>query len=116
MLQEYKSIIVKSAYNGHDRFFYFIYPGVALIVLSLVFPIVLKPLQIPWMIFAVILGWIMTRIILTLVFYLAITPVRFIAHIFGKKFLDKKWCDSSQTAWNYRKPKKFTKEDYEKQF
>jgi hypothetical protein len=103
-------------YYEKDHYSYFLYAGLTLAVLGLIFPAVLKPLQIPWMIVAVLIGWIMTRVILTLLFYLALTPVRLIARVFGKEFLDKKWCDSSGTNWNYRKPKEFKKVDYERQF
>jgi hypothetical protein len=103
-------------YYGKTTYPYFIYPAAALIILGVTIPQVLKPLQVPWMILATLMGWVMTRVILTLLFYVGITPIRFIARIFGKEFLDKKWRTSSSTNWNYRKPKEFNKEDYERQF
>ena len=45
------------------------------------------------MIFAAILGWIMTRVILSLVFYLIMTPIGLITRLLGEDFLKlkKKW-------------------------
>ena len=40
--------------------------GILLIVLSFAAPVVLKPLNKIWMTFAIILGWVMTRVILTI--------------------------------------------------
>ena len=42
------------------------------------------------MTFAVILGWFMTRLILSILFYIIITPIGLIARIIGKDFLNTK--------------------------
>ena len=41
--------------------------------LGIILPVLLKPAYLVWMTFAVILGWVMTRVILSIVFYLIIT-------------------------------------------
>jgi hypothetical protein len=68
------------------------------------------------MVIAVILGWIMTRVILSLLFYVVITPISFFSRLFGNEFLDLKWDKSKVTYWNYRNTKQRNNEDYEKQF
>ena len=55
--------------------------------LGLTIPVVLKPFYFVWMTFAAILGYIMTRVILGLVFYLIITPIGLITRIIGEDFL-----------------------------
>lgn len=40
-----------------------------------------------WMIFSLILGWFVSRIILTILFYLIITPIGIVTKILGKDFL-----------------------------
>lgn len=60
-------------------------------ILALLIPHALKPIYTVWMSFALILGWINTRIILALVFYIVITPTRLIMLLFaGKTFSQKK--------------------------
>ena len=59
----------------------------AFIGLGLILPILLKPIYFIWMVFAAILGWIMTRVILSLVFYLIITPIGLITKMIGEDFL-----------------------------
>jgi hypothetical protein len=83
--------------------------------LGLILPIFLKPIYFVWMTFAAILGWIMTRVILSLVFYLIITPIGLITKIIGEDFLalKKKNYDS---YWNYRDSAEELNQDYEKQF
>lgn len=62
-----------------------------LCILALLIPQTLKPIYIVWMYFALVLGWINTRIILALIFYVIFTGMRLIAVVFfGKRFLKKK--------------------------
>jgi Saxitoxin biosynthesis operon protein SxtJ len=98
---------------------YYLYFGVAgliLIVVGILFPIVLKPLNKIWMSLAVVLGWFSSRIILTIVFYLVLTPISIIAKISGKKFLDLKFKLGSETYWIKREIKKPDQSSYEKQY
>jgi len=93
----------------------FIYVAVPLIGFGLIIPIILKPIYIVWMVFAIILGWIMTRLILSLLFYLIITPIGIVLKISGKQFLKLKITDQ-KSHWNYRNSKIEASQDYEKQF
>jgi len=68
------------------------------------------------MIFATILGWLMTRLILSLVFYLILTPIGLILRIFRKQFLELEWNKTDSTYWNYRSTDVLETEKYEKQF
>jgi len=90
--------------------------GVLLSVLGIVIPVVLKPIYWIWMIFATILGWVMTRVILSLLFYVIFTPISLIPRLFGKQFLELKWNRTNRTYWNYRSEGVVEKERYEKQF
>ena len=83
--------------------------------LGLIIPVVLKPLYFVWMTFAAILGWVMTRVILSLVFYLIITPIGLLTKLLGEDFLALKRGDSD-SYWNYRDSAEELNQDYEKQF
>ena len=87
--------------------------GVSFVLLGFIIPSILKPIYIIWMTFATILGWIMTRVILTVLFYLIVTPIGLIARIFGVKFLDLSWNDNVKSYWNKREG---SVSDIEKQF
>lgn len=90
--------------------------GVLLSVLGIVIPVVLKPIYWIWMIFATILGWVMTRVILSLLFYVIFTPISLFPRLFGKQFLELKWNRTNRTYWNYRSEGVVEKERYKKQF
>ena len=76
----------------------------------------LKPIYLIWMTFATILGWLMTRVILSLIFYLILTPIGLIRRLFGKQFIELRWNKTDSTYWNYRSMHVLEKEKYEKQF
>ena len=98
-----------------ESFQIFLTIGAVLCVFSVVIPVILKPIYWIWMIFATILGWIMTRVILSILFYVIITPIGLISRLFGKQFLELKWNEKNSTYWNYRSDK-LDKRSYEKQF
>ncbi len=90
--------------------------GAAFILAGLLFPVLLKPFNKVWMALAIVLGWIMTRVILSILFYVGLTGVRFIAMIFNKKFLNLKIDHSADSYWEKREQKPFDPTTYERQF
>ena len=78
-------------------------------------PVILKPLFFVWMVFAAILGWVMTRIILSLLFYFIVSPIGIILKLFNKDFLNLN-NQRNDSYWNYRDSKIGQNQDYEKQF
>lgn len=90
--------------------------GIILFAFGITIPVLLKPVYLVWMIFATILGWLMTRVILSLLFYVIFTPIGLISRLFRKQFLELRWDRSQDTYWNYRATKHVKKEGYEKQF
>jgi len=83
--------------------------------LGFIIPLILKPFYFVWMTFAAILGWVMTRLILSLVFYLIITPIGLLTRLLGEDFLALKKI-KSDSYWNYRDSSEELNQNYEKQF
>ena len=71
---------------------------------GLFFPYALKPFYKVWMAFALLLGLIMTRFILTLTFFLIITPMGFVLRKLGKDLLDEKINKDATTYWRKHEP------------
>jgi len=103
-------------WEGKESFQLFLTVGVVLCVVGIAIPIILKPIYWIWMIFATILGWIMTRVILSLLFFIILTPIGLISRLFGKQFLELKYNKNLNTYWNYREIEQIKRENYEKQF
>ncbi|KIX15639.1 hypothetical protein X474_03070 [Dethiosulfatarculus sandiegensis] len=69
--------------------------------MGLLLPRVLKPLYLVWMSLASVLGYFVSRIILTILYFLVITPIGLFMRLLGKDILDKKM-DSKQSYWHRR--------------
>ena len=65
---------------------------------------------------AVVMNFIMTKIIMAVIFYLILTPTGFIASLTGKKFLDMKIDKNAKSYWITREKTQKVKSDYERQF
>ena len=98
-----------------DSFIYFFSIGSILIILGGITPVILKPFYKIWMIFAVIIGWIMTRVILSVLFFSIITTIGIFTRLIGKDFLNLK-SKNNESYWNIRNKEYELNQDYEKQF
>jgi len=90
--------------------------GIFLIFVTISIPVVLKPVYKIWMIFSIILGWFMTRLILSFLFYIIFTAIGLISRVFRKKFLELSWDKSKNSYWNFRTNEYIQKENCENQF
>jgi uncharacterized membrane protein len=52
-----------------------------------------------WMKFAEVLSWVSTRVILTVFFYLILTPYAAFLRLIGKAPMDLSWKDGRKTFW-----------------
>jgi len=95
---------------------YFAIIGGFLILAGIIYPKILKLLNKVWMSLAIVLGFIMSRVILTVLFYLVLTPISFLAKLVGKKFMVLKYNKSANTYWEKRTIIHKKQIDYERQF
>ncbi|OGQ42164.1 MAG: hypothetical protein A3I70_05855 [Deltaproteobacteria bacterium RIFCSPLOWO2_02_FULL_44_34] len=76
----------------------------------------LKQIYRLWIKFGLILSFISTRILLTLLFYLIITPLGLIGKLFDKQFLNLKRSQDQKSYWVLRTMKILDSQTYERQF
>lgn len=86
--------------------------GILLILFGLLLPKALNGFHRLWMSIAIILGSIVSRILLVMIFYCILTPVALIARWTGKKFLHEVNGRTGRTYWVVRE--KQHKIDYER--
>lgn len=103
-------------WSGKSLYPYLLVPGAVLVFGGLFFPALLKPLQKAWMTLAVIMGWVMTRVILSALFFLVVTPMGLLARLFGKDFLSLKRKSSRESYWHLREDKEYDRRRSEMQF
>jgi len=101
-------------YFGRFNGYYLLALGGALIAFGAVLPSLLLPLQKAWMALAVVMGWFMSRVIITVMYVFVLTPIAMIGKAVGKKFLDVGLDPEAGTYWKKVAPKE--RGDCEKQF
>ena len=74
--------------------------AVVFLAFSFIYPRGLKWLYQAWMAIGMVLGWIQTRIILSIIFYLLVTPIAVFMRLRGKDILNMKWDKSAKTYRN----------------
>jgi hypothetical protein len=88
----------------------------AFLILAALLPKALRPVQKVWMTLAIVLGWFMTRLLLTIIFFIGITPIALIAKLVRKRFLDLGFEPDRESYWEKREPHDRGMERYESQF
>ena len=78
--------------------------GAGFVLLGLLVPLLLKPVFKVWMSFAVVMGFVMTRVILTVLFFAMFVPVSLAAKLLGKDLLEERWDKNAETYWVKRPP------------
>ena len=104
-------------WRGKAFYPYVLIPGVSLVVFGLIWPKLLKQVYVIWMSLALVLGLIVSTALLTILFYLVVTPVGLVARLSGKDFLSQKLDPNANSYWIERDrsiPRRMN--DYEQQF
>lgn len=105
-------LLWKGAWSGYV----WIVVGVVLGLSRLIPPLFRKIYQL-WIGFSIILGYFISRIVLTIIFFLLITPMGLIMRLAGKDPMERKWDPNASTYWLPKEHDQDTSiERYEKQF
>ncbi len=73
--------------------------GIFLLILGMLAPKLLRYPYVAWMSFAVIMGFFMFRVILVILYYLAILPIGLISRVFGRDVLDRDFSKKKESYW-----------------
>ena len=103
-------------YLGKTSFIYFSIIGGLLVILAFIAIPVLRPFHKLWMTLALLMGFVMSRVILMILFYFVLTPIGLLAKIVGKKFMPLGFDKNAATYWEKRENIVKQKIDYERQF
>ena len=95
---------------------YLFWPGAVLIAFGAVWSRALKYPYLVWMTIAFALGFVMARVILTVFFFVLLTPIGLLARLFGKDFLNLKWDRQTTSYWIPSKAEAKTPESYQQQY
>ena len=93
-----------------------LFTGCLFLLFAQIRPLLLKTVYLVWMIIAFSLGWVNTRLILFIIYYIVITPIGLLARAFGKDFLDLRYDSNIQTYCVKKIRQDDTKQRCEKTF
>jgi|TARA_E500000178_G_scaffold253851_1_gene250427 hypothetical protein len=91
--------------NGENFNPYFIFISLIFLLLGSINSKLLNPLNKIWIKFGEILGTFIAPIIMSIVYFIILTPVSFIVRIFGKDLLGLKFLKERDSYWIKRKKK-----------
>lgn len=103
-------------YLSKTSFVYFSITGGLFVILAFIAIPVLRPFHKLWMMLALAMGFVMSRVILTILYYLILTPIGLIAKLVGKKFMPLGFDKNAKTYWEKREHPVKQQIDYERQF
>lgn len=101
---------------GEKEFLYLSIVSVFFIFFAFFLPTLLKPFHKVWMTFAILMSWLITSIIMIVLFYLLVTPIGLLAKLCGRDFLNRRFDKDVKTYWIPREIVKRNKKSYENQF
>ena len=91
--------------------------GAILMLLAWLWPRGLRWPYLVWMATGLFLGHVMSTILLTLIYFLAVTPLGLLARWRGQDFLNRSRNSQADSYWIRRKPKRDpTPRNYERQY
>ena len=103
-------------WKQRPSFPYFAYIGGGFALLGLTAPIILKPIYKVWMSFAVVMGFVMTRVILTVLYFGMFTPIALLTKLLGKDLLDQRLDKNAASYWVQRPATTFVPKSAENMF
>ncbi|HTO93501.1 MAG TPA: SxtJ family membrane protein [Bacteroidota bacterium] len=88
--------------RGGASYPWWVAAGIVFALSGLLAAPLLRPLYTAWMLLAFALGWINTRVLLGIFFYIVLTPISLILRWTGKDLLDQRIERGKPTYWKKR--------------
>jgi len=90
--------------------------GIVISLLVYVYPQAIKPLYLLLTVFSIVVGYFMSKIVLSLMFFLFFAPVGVFTRLIRKDLLNRRFQKEGPTYWIKRDSKKPAKDQYERLF
>ena len=109
------AIAIFVIFKQENNFIVLAIPGLFFLAAA-VAPGLLKPVYIVWIKLAFILGWVNTRFLLVIVFYLVVTPIGLVIKLLGIDLLERKIDKDQKTYWKAKENPDAPSFAYKRQF
>ena len=101
---------------GRELFPYFYGAGIIVLLSAAFVPILIKPLFIVFSYIGFAIGYVMTKVLLIIVYIAVITPIGMISRLFHKQFLNMKFKTNGDSYWIDKESEIGAQNVYENQF
>ena len=105
-----------SLWRGKSYHPHLLVVSVMFLVSGLCVPAILKHVYRAWMSGAVVLGWVVTRLILLILFYAVLTPIGLLTRLLRKELLSLRFESGLDTYWTAKDKAEDSNESYERQY
>jgi len=103
-------------YKGSWSFPYLLVLTLGFLIIGILKPLLLKKIYIGWMAIAVTMGFFVTKIILSLLFYGVFTVIGIIVRLLNRDMLDQNYEANAETYWKKHEKPQDPKQQLERQF
>ena len=103
-------------WRGRGSYPYFVALAIVFFILGALVPRALGPVYRLWMGLALVLSWVMTRVLLCVIFYVGVSPIGLVGRLVGKQFLDLGKDAGARTYWKPKEVSGRGPEIYERQY
>ncbi|HDP34815.1 MAG TPA: hypothetical protein ENN29_06865 [Candidatus Hydrogenedentes bacterium] len=92
--------LIRFALHGFAHFpvWFFVVAG-AFACFGLLLPRALQPVFVVWIKFALVLNWLVTHLMLTVMYWLIIVPMGVVMRLFSEDPLKRKWLPKTDSYW-----------------
>jgi len=91
----------------------YLYVGMVLHVINMIVPIIYRPLAYIWLGLSDAMGLVMSKVLLSIVFFLVVTPIALLRRLFGKDSLKLRVFKASKESAMVKRDHLFTARDME---
>jgi hypothetical protein len=94
----------------------FLFVAIALHLLNMTVPVIYRPIAIVWLGLSDVMGAVMSRVLLSIVFFLVVTPIGMLRRLFGKDALKLRAFKASNNSVMLERNHTFTGRDLERPY
>jgi hypothetical protein len=94
----------------------FLFVAIALHLLNMTVPVIYRPIAIVWLGLSDVMGAVMSRVLLSIVFFLVVTPIGILRRLFGKDALKLHAFKASGDSVMLERNHSFTARDLERPY
>jgi len=94
----------------------FLFVAIALHLLNMTVPVIYRPIAIVWLGLSDVMGAVMSRVLLSIVFFLVVTPIGILRRLFGKDALKLRAFKASKNSVMLERNHTFTGRDLERPY